>query len=151
MPLSHVGQNLPTAFRTYRLASARNVPVTATGDVLINGVTPTLFTNASLFTIESILIWNPRVNGVSGDITATTAPVVSVWTGAGGTGTQIVNGVTVTITQVAGTNGVQALTLAVAATTTLQGPTGLWLNIGTAAATAGSTMNIAVFGQVLLD
>lgn len=141
--MPRVANNLPDNFRFYRLAFANQLPISATGDVLIGGVQP-LSINGLLFTIERIHVFNPAINGVSGDVSA---GALGVFTGAGATGTTIAANQSLTTTQITGTTALQSLTMTLAATTTVAGPVGLYVNVGTAV--AGGTISISVFGSIL--
>jgi hypothetical protein len=143
--LPRVANLQPDAFRSARLAFVQNAVVSSTGDVLVGGQSP-LFIAASLFAITAggILVWNPQVNGVAGDVSSVQ---LGIFTGPGATGTTIVANQSLTTTQVVGTTAVQGLTLTTAITTTYAGPVGWYINVGTAL--AGATINLSVFGQVL--
>lgn len=142
MPLPRVANLLPDSFQTVRLACAINLPISATGDVLING-NLALPINAKLYKVTEVVVWNPLVNGVSGSVSS---GALGLFTAAGASGTVVANA-SLTPTQTTGTTSAQDMTITAAATTTYTAG-GLYVNVGTAV--AGATVNICVYGQVLI-
>ncbi len=144
--LPRIANFQPDRLGLFILSQLVNVPVSATGDILINGASP-LFINASRVSSLALRVWNPQVNGAPVDISGTIA--FGVFTLPGATGATVVANSAQSVNSTA-SNGAIATGVAQISGTALQvlvGPAPLYINVGTAL--AGATINITVQGLVL--
>lgn len=144
MNLVSVDQFYPDNFSGFRLGVYKNVPVANTGDVTVpGGASAGLGIPASQYTVRKVRVSKPR--DVNGNTLNASALVASLWTGAAGTGTQLVNAFTFA--------GLTALltyneaTLTAAANTTIITSGTLFFNVGTGV--AGAFVDIEIYGDIL--
>lgn len=151
MPLTLQAENLTLDYWSgILLFSGFKVSVGATGDVTLGG-TGSLITGggagfgipASAYTVRKVRCRNSRdVNGATKD---NSGAIINLWTGAGGTGTQLIS--SQTLTNLTANTAYQEVTLATAANNTVLTAPTLFLNIGTNV--AGGFIDIDIFGDLI--
>lgn len=151
MPLTLQAENLTLdQWSGILLFTGFKLTIGATGDVTLGGVGskitgggPGFGIAASNYTVRKVRARNSRdVNGATKD---NSAAVVSLWTGAAGTGTQLINGQT--LSNLTANTAFQEITLATAANNTVLTSATLFLNIGTNV--AGGFIDLDIYGDLI--
>lgn len=151
MPLTLQAENLTLdKWSGILLFTGFKVSIGATGDVTLGGVgsnitgsVPGFGVAASQYTVRKVRVRNSRdVNGATKD---NSGAVVSLWTAAGGTGTQLINAQT--LTNLTTITAYQEVTLTAAANNTVNTSGTLFLNVGTAV--SGGFIDIDIYGDLI--
>jgi len=151
MPLTLQAENLTLdQWSGILLFTGFKVSIGATGDVTLGGAgskqtgsVPGFGIAASNYTIRKVRCRNSRdVNGATKD---NSAAVISLFTGAGGTGTTLVN--SQTLSNLTANTAYQEVTLAASANNTVLSTTPLFLNVGTAV--SGGFIDIDIYGDLI--
>ena len=151
MPLTLQVENFTLDFFSgIRLFTGFKISIGATGDVtlggagsLITGGGPGFGIPASNYNVRKVRVRNSRdVNGATKDCSAA---VISLWTGAAGTGTQLINGQT--LSNLTANTAYQEVTLTAAANNTMLTAGTLFLNVGTNV--TGGFIDLDIYGDLI--
>jgi hypothetical protein len=137
-------------FSSFRLFTGFKVSIGATGDVTLGGIGSNITGGGagfgipfSSYTVRKVRVRNSRdVNNATKD---NSAAVISLWTGAAGTGTQLINAQT--LSNLTANTAFQEVTLASAANNTVLTATTLFLNVGTNV--TGGFIDIDIYGDLI--
>lgn len=134
MNANHVGSLYPDSFGNFRIGTAVNVSLNATG----NAVAQIPVTGGTEYIVRRIVVTNPSASIATGNVT--------ILTSNDGNATNAVSN-NVTLTSVSGTDKWQDVALSTAAASTAYTAGSLYVKVNTAV--TGATCDISVFGDVI--
>ncbi len=134
MNANHVGSLYPESFGNFRIGSAVNVSLNATG----NAVAQIPIVGGTEYIVRRIVVTNPSASIATGNVT--------ILTSNDGNATNAVSNA-VTLSSVSGTDKWQDVALSTAAASTAYTAGSLYVKVNTAV--TGTTCDICVFGDVI--